>query len=94
MRKYIEKSLGIVIMSYERKDFTQQLIKKIFIALNNDDTRKYLQIYLIDPLLSHVLEQIFPYIIITSVLFIILILSIVTICIFIYYHIRISTAKL
>lgn len=66
----------------------QTFIQKAFIMLNNDESRKYIQIYLIDPLLNHVLERIFPYIIITSVLFIILILCIVTIFIFIYYQLK------
>jgi len=37
--------------------------------LNRDDTKKKLQIFLIDPLLNHVMERVFPYIILTCVLF-------------------------
>ena len=66
----------------------QKFLHKLFLSLNNDESRKYIQIYLIDPLMNHVLERIFPYIIITSVLFIILILCIITICVFIYYNIK------
>ena len=61
--------------------------KKCLISLNNDEMRKYIQIYMIEPLLNNILERIFPYIIITCILFIILILSIVIICIYVYYYI-------
>ena len=69
-------------------DLVNKMLHKLFKSLNNDESRKYIQIYLIDPLMNHVLERIFPYIIITSVLFIILILCIITICVFIYYNIK------
>ncbi len=44
-------------------------MEKSIHILNREDTRKKLQIYLIDPLLNHVLERIFPYIVLTVVLF-------------------------
>ena len=67
-----------------KNDIFKKFIEKAFVMLNNDDSRKYIQVYLIDPLLNHVLERIFPYIILTTVLFIILIVCIVTVCIYIY----------
>jgi len=77
----------------KKNDTLRKFIQKTLILLNNDESKKYIQIYLIDPILSHVLERIFPYIILTSVLFIILILCSVTICIFIYYQIKISSSR-
>ena len=67
-----------------KNDIFKKFIEKAFVMLNNDESRKYIQVYLIDPLLNHVLERIFPYIILTTVLFIILIVCIVTVCIYIY----------
>jgi hypothetical protein len=64
-----------------------KFIQKAFVMLNNDESKKQIQIYIIDPILNHVLERVFPYIILTTVLFIILIVCIITIAIFIYYHI-------
>jgi hypothetical protein len=66
----------------------QRFIQKIFLMLNNDETKKHIQVYMIDPLLNHILERIFPYIILTTVLFIILILCIVALFIFIYFNIK------
>ena len=68
----------------------QKFIQKTFLMLNNDETKKHIQVYLIDPLLNHILERIFPYIILTTVLFIILILCIVSLFVFIYFkHIQV-----
>ena len=75
-------------MDTKKNDIIHTFIKKAFIMLNNDEYRKYIQLYLIDPLLNHVLERIFPYIILTTALFIILIICIITICIFIYINIK------
>ena len=47
----------------------EQLMEKSIHMLNRDDTRKKLQLYLIDPLLNHILERVFPYIVLTCVLF-------------------------
>lgn len=79
-------------MEKEKKnnDTIQKFIQKFLVLLNNDESKKYMQIYLFDPIMNHVLERIFPYIIITSVLFIILILCIVMICVFIYYNIKLD----
>jgi hypothetical protein len=75
-------------MDTKKNDIIYKFIQKAFIMLNNDESRKYIQIYLIDPLLNHVLERIFPYIILTTVLFIILIVCIITVCIIIYINIK------
>lgn len=53
----------------EKPSFMEQMMEKSIHILNREETRKKLQIYLIDPLLNHVLERIFPYIILTVVLF-------------------------
>ena len=71
-------------------DNIQKFINKLFLKFNNDENRKYIQIYFIEPMLNHILEQIFPYIILTTVLLIVMILCIVTICIFVYYDIKSS----
>jgi len=75
----------------KKKELLQKMVHNVFLLLNNNESREYIQIYLIDPLLNHVLERIFPYIIITTILFIILILATIITCIFIFYHLRITT---
>lgn len=70
-----------------KDDILQRFIQKAFLLLSNEESKKYIQIYLIDPILNHILERLFPYIIISCVLIIILIISILTICIITYYQI-------
>ena len=70
-----------------KDDIIQKFINKVFLLLSNEETKKYIQIYLIDPILNHVLDRLFPYIIVSCVLIIILIISILTICIITYYQI-------
>ena len=71
----------------EKPSFMEQLMEKSIHLLNREDTRKKLQIYLIDPLLNHVLERIFPYIILICVLFaLLLIMALMTFGMLILQH--------
>lgn len=58
----------------EKQSFMEQLMEKSIHILNREDTRKKLQLYLIDPLLNHVMERVFPYIILICVLFALLLI--------------------
>jgi len=49
-------------------------MEKSIVFLNRDETRKRLQLYLIDPLLNHIMERVFPYIVLTCVLFTLLLI--------------------
>ena len=49
-------------------------MEKSIHLLNRDDTRKKLQLYLIDPLLNHIMERVFPYIVLTCALFTLLLI--------------------
>jgi hypothetical protein len=63
----------------EKPSWMEQFLEKTIMILNKDDTRKRLQIYLLDPLLTHILERVFPYIVLTCVLFsLLLIVAILT----------------
>ena len=56
-------------MKPEKPSVLESFMEKGIHMLNRDDTKKKLQIFLIDPLLNHVMERVFPYIILTCVLF-------------------------
>lgn len=49
-------------------------MEKSIHLLNRQETRKKLQVYLIDPLLNHVMERVLPYIVLTCVLFTLLLI--------------------
>ena len=62
-------------------------MEKSIHMLNREDTRKKLQIYLIDPLLNHVMERVFPYIILICVLFtLLLIVAMMTFGMLVLHH--------
>jgi len=49
-------------------------LQKMFRYINRDETRKQLQVFLVDPLLNHIMEPVFPYILLICVFFVILLL--------------------
>lgn len=55
-----------------KKDWLQKWIRKISQTIQTDENKKMMQVFLIDPLLNHVLDRIFPYILIMCVLFVLL----------------------
>ncbi len=57
-----------------KASWMEQLMEKSIHMLNRDDTRKKLQLYLIDPLLNHIMERVFPYIVLTCALFTLLLI--------------------
>lgn len=52
----------------------EHFMEKGIMLLNREETRKRMQIYLIDPLLNHIMERVFPYIVLTCVLFTLLLI--------------------
>ena len=45
------------------------LFEKVIHFLQKDETLQKLHLYILDPLLNHILERVFPYIVLTCVLF-------------------------
>ena len=58
--------------SPSKKDWLQRWIHKLTQTIQTDENKKMIQVYLIDPLISHIMERIFPYIVIMCVLFVVL----------------------
>ena len=55
-----------------KKEWIQKWIQKLVQAIQTDENKKMVQVFLIDPLLNHVLDRLFPYVLILCVLFIVL----------------------
>lgn len=49
-------------------------MRQIFQFVNNEETQKQLQIYLLDPIISHIMERVFPYIVLTCALFVLVLI--------------------
>jgi hypothetical protein len=59
--------------------FIEKMVEKAIIYLGKDDNKKKIQMFVLDPLLNHIIERLFPYFILITVLFAILsILIIIT----------------
>jgi len=55
-----------------KKDWIRKWIQKMSQLLQTEENKKMIQIFLVDPILNHVLERVFPYVLILCVLFVIL----------------------
>lgn len=55
-----------------KHDILQKWIQKMAQMIQTDENKKLLQLYFVDPLINHILERIFPYIVIMCVLFVVL----------------------
>ena len=64
------------------------LLQKIFRYINRDETRKQIQVFLLDPMLNHLMERVFPYIVLTCVFFAILLLLVVSTLVIILFQLR------
>lgn len=55
-----------------KRDWVQQFLQKSLKQFQTDENKKWFQVFVLDPILTHVLERLFPYIVIFTVLFVIL----------------------
>ena len=58
----------------KRKSIWDGFVEKAIVFLNDDQTKQKIQHFLIDPILNHVMDRVFPYIILTCVLFVLLLI--------------------
>ena len=55
-----------------KKDWIRIWIQKASQLIQTEENKKMMHVFLIDPILNHVLERIFPYVLILCVLFVVL----------------------
>ena len=73
----------------EKQDTTTNLfMQKVFRFINREDTKKQFQIFIMDPLLNHIMERVFPYIILTLILFTTLLVVVMLILGIIIFQLR------
>ena len=58
--------------SIQKKEWIYTWIQKIIQIVQTDENKKMVQVFLVDPILNHILERLFPYVLILCVLFVIL----------------------
>jgi len=67
---------------------TNSLIKKVIEYITRDEIRNKLQHDVVDPLLDHIMKRVFPYIILTCVFFILLLIVVLLTLGIIVFQIR------
>lgn len=60
------------------KDLVNDIISKIIIEINQPDTNHKIKTELINPLISYILQQLYPYLITTCIIFVLMFLCIIT----------------
>jgi hypothetical protein len=60
-----------------RKDMIQRVIDKLSAYMQKDENKRWMQVFIIDPVLNHILDRIFPYIVVMSIIFVVLIILVV-----------------
>jgi len=53
-------------------EWLTKALQKSMKFVQSEENKKYIQVFLLDPILTHVLNRIFPYVVILSVLFTVL----------------------
>jgi hypothetical protein len=55
-----------------KKEWIHTWVQKLLQSMQTDENKKFIHVFLVDPILNYVLERLFPYILILCVLFVIL----------------------
>ena len=54
--------------------FTNELIQKLIFEFKKDENQEQLKTHIIDPIICYILDRLYPYIFVTSAIFILLLL--------------------
>jgi len=76
-----------------KNDWAQKLIQKCKKAFEREETRKMIQVFLVDPVIQYVIGRIFPYIVIISVLLVILTAMVSATLLLLFIKVPVSTAS-
>lgn len=55
-----------------KRDLLNQIVQKALKQLQKEETKQWIQLTILDPVVTHILERIFPYILILTILFFLL----------------------
>jgi hypothetical protein len=56
----------------KKNEFVHKTFQKIIKYLQRDENQKWFQVFILDPIINHILDRIFPYIVVLCVLFVLL----------------------
>jgi hypothetical protein len=62
--------------SGKKRDIVQRILEKATTYMQKDENKRWFQVFVLDPVLTHIMDRIFPYIVIMCIIFIVLIILI------------------
>ena len=66
-------------MSHIKNDFTNEIIDLFITEVSKEETKKKINTYIIDPSFTYLFDRLYPYIILTSVIFVLILLMAISI---------------
>ncbi len=64
----------------------QKTIENLAVSFKSEETRQWLQVFIVDPVLSYVMDRIFPYLIVTITVIVSMILLTVSTFLLVFYR--------
>ncbi len=62
--------------SGKKRDIVQRILEKATNYMQKEENKRWFQVFVLDPVLNHIMDRIFPYIVIMCIIFIVLIILI------------------
>ena len=62
--------------SGKKRDIVQRIMEKATTYMQKEENKRWFQVFVLDPVLTHIMDRIFPYIVIMCIIFIVLIILI------------------
>ena len=64
-----------------KNSFTNEIIDIFITEISKDDTKKKINTYIIEPSFTYIFDRLYPYIILTAIIFVLILLMAITIII-------------
>ena len=61
-------------LGFLKQGFLEKTLQKVTKYLQTDENQKWLQVFILDPIINHIFQRLFPYVLLFSILFVILII--------------------
>lgn len=61
-------------IGFLKQGFLEKALQKATKYLQTEENQKWLQVFILDPIINHIFQRLFPYVLLFSILFVILII--------------------
>ncbi len=71
---------------FVKSTWLQKTIENLVVSFKSEETRQWLQVFIVDPVIQYVMERSFPYIIITAIIIVSMILLTVSTFLLVFFR--------